>query len=208
MGETNAAQTMAFGRDMVDLKKQFTFYASYHNNPANVAIHLMCIWPILASAICMLQYTPVLAATPGFISAIPGFQNAKINVAFIVLVVYVVCYVVMEPFVGSCASVAIMAIFVKTGSLVAADAVILGWPVWKVALAIHIAAWILQFIGHSFFEGRAPALLDSLDQALLTAPLFVFMEVFFFLGYRPKFHADVMQQVETNIAAFNDKKTK
>ena len=48
---------------------------------------------------------------------------------------------------------------------------------WKVALAIHVTAWILQFVGHGVFEGRAPALLDSLDQALITAPLFVLLEV-------------------------------
>ena len=40
----------------------------------------------------------------------------------------------------------------------------LGYSIWKVALAIHVTAWILQFIGHGVFEGRAPALLDSLDQ--------------------------------------------
>jgi uncharacterized membrane protein YGL010W len=35
---------------------------------------------------------------------------------------------------------------------------------WQAALVIHVVAWILQFIGHGVFEGRAPALLDSLDQ--------------------------------------------
>lgn len=197
---------MAFGREMVDLKKQFTFYASYHNNPANVAIHILCIWPILATAILMLQYTPALTATPEFLTALPGLQAAKINVAFLALFIYVVCYVIMEPFVGGCASALLVFIYAKTGSLVAANAVVLGFPVWKVALAIHVAAWILQFIGHGVFEGRAPALLDSLDQALLTAPLFVFMEVFFFLGYRPAFHADIMKQVETNIEQFKTAK--
>ncbi len=39
-----------------------------------------------------------------------------------------------------------------------------GYPIWKVALVIHVFGWILQFIGHGVFEGRAPALLDSLDQ--------------------------------------------
>ena len=39
-----------------------------------------------------------------------------------------------------------------------------GYPVWKIALVIHITGWILQFIGHGVFDGRAPALLDSLDQ--------------------------------------------
>ena len=31
-------------RGMFDLRKQFVFYASYHNQPVNVAIHLACIW--------------------------------------------------------------------------------------------------------------------------------------------------------------------
>ena len=29
-----------------------------------------------------------------------------------------------------------------------------GVPIWKVALAIHISCWILQFIGHGVFEGN------------------------------------------------------
>ncbi len=60
----------------------------------------------------------------------------------------------------------------------------------------------MQFFGHFYFEGRAPALLDSLDQALLTAPLFVLMEVFFFLGYRKQFHQQIMEQVERNVSEF------
>jgi uncharacterized membrane protein YGL010W len=48
-----------------------------------------------------------------------------------------------------------------------------GFPIWKVALAIHVTAWILQFIGHGVFEGRAPALLDSLDQVELTTRQYV-----------------------------------
>ena len=55
-------------------------------------------------------------------------------------------------------------------------------------------------------SGRAPALLDSLDQAFLTAPLFVFMEVFFFFGYRPKMQEEVMTQVRANIENFKKSK--
>lgn len=46
---------MGFNKEMFDLEKQFAFYASYHSNPVNVAIHLVCIWPILATAITLLQ---------------------------------------------------------------------------------------------------------------------------------------------------------
>jgi uncharacterized membrane protein YGL010W len=49
--------------------------------------------------------------------------------------------------------------------------------------------------------------LDSLDQALLTAPLFVLLEVLFALGYRKDFHKKMMVQVEKNVAAFKNKKS-
>jgi len=199
---------MAFGMDMLDLKKQFTFYASYHNQPVNVLIHLLCIWPILATACLMLQYTPAFMATPDWLSSIPSFQHVKINASFVAICIYVACYLVMEPFVGGCATVLLCFILGQTASLVDANTVVLGHPVWKVALAIHITGWILQFIGHGVFEGRAPALLDSLDQAFLTAPLFVFMEVFFFFGYRPSFHAEIMQVVQQNVEEFRKRKAK
>jgi uncharacterized membrane protein YGL010W len=34
----------------------------------------------------------------------------------------------------------------------------------KTAWIVHGIAWIAQFIGHGFAEGRAPALLDNLLQ--------------------------------------------
>ncbi len=52
---------MAFGKDIWNLEKQFVFYASYHNNAVNVAIHLLCIWPILISGTLLLQHVPAVA---------------------------------------------------------------------------------------------------------------------------------------------------
>ena len=68
----------------------------------------------------------------------------------------------------------------------------------KIASFVFLLAWIAQFVGHGVFEGRAPALLDSLvqcecvlsrwnvangDIALVLANFFVFMEGLFMLGY-------------------------
>lgn len=72
--------------------------------------------------------------------------------------------------------------------------------------AIHVVSWLAQFVGHGVFEGRAPALLDNLVQAFLLAPLFVWMEVLFYLGYRPELKARYHQSVEKEIAAFNKQK--
>ena len=65
----------------------------------------------------------------------------------------------MEPFAGSLATLLILTIFVKSAQYVAADATVLGLPVWKAALAIHITAWIIQFIGHGVFEGNIMAII-------------------------------------------------
>ena len=99
-----------------------------------------------------------------------------------------------------------MFIYYKSSIWVATSAVFYGYSTFQAALGIHIIAWVLQFIGHGVFEGRAPALLDSLDQALVTAPLFVLMEVAFFFGYRRDFHRRVMDQVHKNIAEFKKAK--
>jgi uncharacterized membrane protein YGL010W len=73
---------------------------------------------------------------------------------------------------------------------------------------IHVVSWLLQFVGHGAFEGRAPALLDNLVQALLLAPLFVWMEILFFFGYRPELRARYEASVQKEIAAFKEKRNK
>lgn len=114
----------------------------------------------------------------------------------------------MEPFAGGLASLLILSIYIKSGQFVSAGVSVYGLPVWQAALAIHVVAWIIQFIGHGVFEGRAPALLDSWDQAFITAPLFVFLEILFAAGYRKQFHSSMMKEVEKNIKGFQNQKLK
>merc|ERR1712038_913345 len=130
-------------------------------------------------------------------------KDAKINFALVATIIYCVCYLVMEPVVGAIGVFLLMGILSMSAKLVTINFTVgNSIPIWKVALAIHICGWVLQFIGHGVFEGRAPALLDSLDQAFLTAPLFVLMEVAFFLGYRRKFYEEIMIEVNANIMEF------
>lgn len=79
----------------------------------------------------------------------------------------------------------------------------------NIAIGIHIASWIAQFIGHGIFEGRAPALLDNLVQAIFLAPFFVWLEILFMFGYRPELKARLDQSVEKEIAKYRaDKESK
>merc|ERR1712141_651797 len=193
------------GKHSFNLEKQFTFYASYHNNPANVFIHILCIWPILATALVMLQYTPELLTQPELFKSIPNGEYVKVNFALLTTLIYIVCHVVMEPVAGFIGAILVSLLFFTSAELVGTGATFGGHDVLNIAIAIHITAWIIQFIGHGVFEGRAPALIDSWDQAVLTAPLFVLLEVLFFFGYRKEFHDRIMIQVEKNIKEFKSK---
>lgn len=72
----------------------------------------------------------------------------------------------------------------------------------KVAGALHAFSWIMQFIGHGAAEGRAPALLDNLLGAVVLAPFFVHLEMLFALGYNPKLHKQIQNEVGKDIAKF------
>ena len=74
--------------------------------------------------------------------------------------------------------------------------------------AVNIACWIAQFIGHGKFEGRAPALLDNLVQAIFLAPFFVWFEILFKLGYRPELKLRIDQAVELDIVKVRKSKEK
>lgn len=75
-----------------------------------------------------------------------------------------------------------------------------------IAIGVHIVSWLVQFVGHGVFEGRAPALLDNLVQAIFLAPFFVWLEVLFMLGYRPELKARLDSKVKKEIAKFKSEK--
>ena len=69
----------------------------------------------------------------------------------------------------------------------------------SIAAAVHVVSWILQFVGHGKYEGRKPALLDNLVQALFLAPLFVWYEVLFKMGFYKGLKAEVEAGIEVEV---------
>lgn len=51
------------------------------------------------------------------------------------------------------------------------------------AFTLHVISWIAQIIGHRVYEGNSPAILESLVGSVLTAPMFVVLEVLWSMGY-------------------------
>ena len=117
--ELKTTLKMASLSDKFNLKKQFVFYASYHNDPINILIHLMCIWPIFATTvvflqvrfikfnshlalylnlnivciICILlilfQYTPTLLENPEALENLSFSKNINLNGAFFFILLYI-----------------------------------------------------------------------------------------------------------------------
>ena len=70
----------------------------------------------------------------------------------------------------------------------------------------HSLSHLHQFVGHGKFEGRAPALLDSLLQSLVLAVFFVWLEVLFFFGYRPQLFKRLQNRTEIEVTKYRREK--
>ncbi|KAJ4974900.1 hypothetical protein NE237_008074 [Protea cynaroides] len=188
------------GSGLFDLEKHFSFYGAYHSNPINIFLHMLFVWPILFSSLLLMYFTPSLFNLPQFGFSPLGFNvNLVLNIGFFLTVLSSSFYIAFDKKAGILAAFLCFFCWVSSSYL----AVQLGFSLaWKVVLATQLFCWAGQFIGHGFFEKRAPALLDNLFQAFLMAPFFVLLEALqMFCGYEPYpgFHAKVQAKVEAEI---------
>ncbi|KAI9044766.1 2-hydroxy-palmitic acid dioxygenase MPO1 [Aspergillus affinis] len=164
----------------------------------NIAIHITCVPILLFTGIALASNSPALFNVPDVLR----FENLPANVGTIGALIYATFYILLEPVAG-----ALVAPFLLGGAAFANHLLITYGPSMNYWFGgIHIASWLVQFVGHGVFEGRAPALLDNLVQALLLAPLFVWMEILFFFGYRPELKARYDESVNKQIATFREQK--
>ncbi|KAI1006290.1 hypothetical protein K3495_g1935 [Podosphaera aphanis] len=184
----------------LNLEEQLCFYGAYHQNPVNVGVHMTCVPLILAATLTLATNSPTLIPLPSWLT----ITNLPLNLGTIGAILFGGFYMLLEPVAGT--------------TLIP---MLLGWTAYsnyltstfpsttnKIAIGVEIIAWIAQFIGHGVFEGRAPALLDNLVQALVLAPFFVFMEILFSLGYRPELQKRVNAAIKKEIKKFKDTKAK
>jgi uncharacterized membrane protein YGL010W len=140
-------------------------------------------------------YTGTLIPLPGW-ATVPYLD---LNLGTIGALLWSSLYVLLEPVAGTvlallCLGSTAFANFMKVQS---PDAT------FQNALVVHIVCWIAQFIGHGVFEGRAPALFDNLIQAIFLAPMFVWLEMLFMLGYRRELQSRVQKAVEVEVTKFH-----
>ena len=108
---------------------------------------------------------------------------------------YSTLYILMEPVAGGFLAPLLLAGTAYANHLTS----IYGMKANYIAIGVHIFSWLAQFVGHGVYEGRAPALLDNLVQAIFLAPFFVWMEVLFAFGYRPELKGRLDRSVAKEI---------
>lgn len=142
--------------------EQMAMYSAYHRDGRNRATHFIGIPMIVLSIIlaCIrvpLGPTDLAALLLVGVGAFYLWLDWRLGLPM--LAIYAGCYAALRPLAGAEAGF-----------------------VWSLFAALFIGGWIFQLVGH-LFEGRRPALLDNLLQALV-APMFLLAETLFALRFR------------------------
>merc|ERR1712196_162155 len=129
-------------------------------------------------------------------------NNLIFNGAFVYWAVHALYYILLEPFAGLTFSGFEFGLFLLANSF---KDFMGDRTAWWVAMILHVLAWYMQLHpGHMVFEGRKPALLTSLFQSFVLAPFFVWFEILFAIGYRPRLRQRCEDMIERKIAAMDE----
>lgn len=133
-------------------------YGASHANPTNKLLHWVCVPPIVLAVMGLLWSTPVPAAFAGV--------SPWLNWATIAAAAALIYYFALSPSLALGVLFAFLALLLITQQLAT-----LPWPLWVTSVAIFVAAWIGQFVGHAI-EGKRPSFFKDL-QFLLIGPLWL-----------------------------------
>lgn len=184
-----------------DLKKNLIFYGAYHREPTNVAIHIACVPVLLATGFIFGTNTPTL---PVPLPRLLQRLNLPLNLSTLAGTTYATLYLLLSPNLAG-ATIAPLVLSLSSLSNILHKRASASIPLSirklnTIAITVHIVSWIAQFIGHGKFEGRKPALMDNLVQALFLAPLFVWYEVLFKLGVYKGLKKEVDAGIEDEVS--------
>jgi uncharacterized membrane protein YGL010W len=165
------------------LEQNLTQYAAYHRDRRNIATHFVGV-PMIVFAILLALATAVIP-----------LGSAGLSLALLTTIAVCVYYLRLDVVFGLTMAIVLLAMCALAGDMVARVGVMQSL-LW--ALAIFVAGWALQFLGHRF-EGMKPAFYDDAKQ-LLIGPLFVCAEAFFVLGAKPALRRYIEERVGPTVA--------
>ncbi|HYE50225.1 MAG TPA: Mpo1-like protein [Azospirillaceae bacterium] len=155
-------------------ERQMAMYVTYHRDKRNRATHFLGIPAIVYS---LIQLAALVRLPVG---------EGELSLAVLLTGAAWVLWVLLNRAIGLT-----MGLFLVP-SLLAAEYVARTHgdaTVWTVFAVAFVGGWVLQLWGH-VYEGKRPALLSNLFQALI-GPMFLVAEVFAHLGWQPELLARV-----------------
>ncbi|KAF8268267.1 hypothetical protein EI94DRAFT_1771639 [Lactarius quietus] len=182
--------------DLFNVRKQLAFYGAYHSNTVNVLIHVVCVPLIMWSFQVAAYDLPRPTFLPQIQYDLNNYLKFEVTYGTLQGFVWLAYYYLLEP------TAALLYTPQAILSVLTANAFAQRDDHLKIALIVHVACWIAQFIGHGVYEGRAPALLDNIVGALVLAPFFVHLEILFEIGYRPAMYKQLKNDVGVEVAKF------
>lgn len=148
--------------------REFDLYSEFHRNHVNRVIHYVFV-PLIHLSTCLL---------------VACFSSMTV-VLFSVLAFFGL-YLCLDVRAGLVSMPYLAMVFAMSS---AAFKHLPRSELIQLAVAVNISGWLAQFVGHAVFEKRAPAVTESFFGSLLTAPLFVNLEVVSELGLAPRLMA-------------------
>lgn len=152
--------------DYLDIHKQYKFYSKYHQNIVNRAIHFICI-PLLVFTIGIFGcYTGPLITLP-----FDNYFISEFNFTALLTIFYSAYYLALNFEAG----------FVMTLVLIF-NQIFTYWlyyfypQIWIKAIYLHIFSWVMQILGHVYYEKNSPAFMSGAIQSFLVAPLVVLID--------------------------------
>lgn len=138
-------------------------YSQSHQNIFNKIIHWLAVPAIAWCALALLWSLPY----PAQLQYVPGLNWAWI-VAGLSIIYYLTLSIPLALGMAGFIAVSffIIGVYLNWGDL----------PLWQLAIALFVVAWIFQFIGHKI-EGRQPSFFKDL-QFLLIGPAWLLAALF------------------------------
>ncbi len=145
----------------MSLDKFISDYESYHKDPLNIKIHMLCVPLIILSVVGMFNAIPV--------------AWGPVRIGHIVCFLYFSYYIFFaRPYLLSC--------FIMFATLIAIDfqlAKLTTSLYLSINISVFVVSWILQIWGHKK-EGNIPAFIDNKETAIhstFMAPIMVIRHI-------------------------------
>ena len=140
------------------------FYESYHRNVFNKLIHIFFVPILLWTGLSIANYFDTV-----FAKTVAGC--------------YAGYYIFLDKKVGLSYSLILFLMLCNLKTLSLASNILL-----------HIFSWIVQILSHKFIEKNSPALISGFWDSLTIAPFFVWMEIWWFFGYKKTEYEKIRQE--------------